>query len=70
MIFFFVAGRCIGTLKGHEDEILDVSFDYTGQHLLTASADATARCYSAVHQNLICKFEGHDGEISKVSDHS
>ena len=61
-----VTGRCIGTLKGHEDEVLDVAFDYTGQHLLTASADATARCYNAVNHNLITKFEGHEGEISKV----
>ena len=59
-------GRCIGTLKGHEDEVLDVAFDYTGQHLLTASADGTARCYNAINHNLVTKFEGHEGEISKV----
>ena len=60
-------GRCVGTLKGHEDEVLDVSFDYTGQHLLTASADGTGRCYNALTHNLVSKFEGHEGEISKVS---
>ena len=66
MFPFRVAGRCIGTLLGHEDEVLDVAFDLTGQHLLTASADATARCYNANTHNLICKMEGHEGEISKV----
>lgn len=66
LIHVFVAGRCIGTLKGHDDEVLDVAFDYTGQYLLTASADGTARCYNAVTQNLVSKLEGHEGEISKV----
>lgn len=47
--------------------MLDVAFDFTGQHLLTASADSTARCYNAVTHNLVSKFEGHEGEISKVS---
>lgn len=63
-----VLGRCIGTLRGHDDEVLDVAFDYTGQMLLTASADGTARCYNAVSHNLISKFEGHEGEISKVKN--
>lgn len=66
MIFCGV-GRCIGTLRGHDDEVLDVAFDFTGQMLLTASADGTARCYNAVSHNLISKFEGHEGEISKVN---
>ena len=57
----------MGTLRGHEDEVLDVAFDMTGQYLLTASADGTARCYNATTHTLISKFEGHEGEISKVS---
>jgi WD40 repeat protein len=35
--------------------------------LLTASADGTARCYNAVTHQLISRFEGHEGEISKVA---
>ena len=66
-IDFSGVGRCIGTLRGHDDEVLDVAFDFTGQMLLTASADGTARCYNAVSHNLISKFEGHEGEISKVN---
>ena len=26
-------------LRAHDDEVLDVTFDYTGQHLATASTD-------------------------------
>ena len=62
----FFAGKCIGTLRGHDDEVLDVAFDFTGQYLLTASADGTARCYNSVTHNCVSKFEGHEGEISKV----
>ena len=57
----------MGTLRGHDDEVLDVTFDYTGQYLLTASADSTARCYNVTTHQLISKLEGHEGEISKVS---
>lgn len=33
-------GQCVGTFSGHEDEILDVVFDSTGQHIASASADS------------------------------
>lgn len=46
--------------------MLDVAFDYTGQRLLTASADGTARCYNSTTHSLLSKMEGHQGEISKV----
>ena len=61
-------GQCVGTLSGHDDEVLDVTFDYTGQYLLTASADSTARLYNVATQQMMAKLEGHEGEISKVSD--
>ena len=60
-------GQNLGTLRGHDDEVLDVAFDYTGQYLLTASADSTARCYNVTTHELISKLEGHEGEISKVN---
>lgn len=34
-----VNGKCVASLTGHEDEVLDVCFDYTGQLIATASAD-------------------------------
>ncbi len=33
------SGRPVETLSGHTDEVLDVVFDNSGQHLATASAD-------------------------------
>ena len=59
-------GQAIDTLRGHDDEVLDVSFDYTGQYVLTASADSTARVYNASTNQLLSTLEGHEGEISKV----
>ena len=56
----------MGTLTGHEDEVLDVGFDFTGQYLLSASADGTGRIYNATTHQLISKLHGHAGEISKV----
>ena len=32
-------GQVIATLRAHEDEVLDVAFDYSGMKLATASAD-------------------------------
>ena len=36
-------GQIRTTLRGHDDEVLDVSFDSTGQRLVTASADGMWR---------------------------
>lgn len=33
------SGQCLATLLGHNDEVLDVCFNYTGQLIATASAD-------------------------------
>ena len=52
--------------RGHEDEVLDVTFDYTGQNVATASADGTAKLFSTVTQQCVVKLEGHGGEVSKV----
>lgn len=30
IIIIFVLGRCIGILRGYDDEVLDVAFDYIG----------------------------------------
>ncbi|KAG2462270.1 DAW1 factor, partial [Polypterus senegalus] len=35
-------GKRLATLTGHEEEVLDVCFDYTGQFIATASADASS----------------------------
>jgi dynein assembly factor with WDR repeat domains 1 len=40
------SGKCVETLQGHSDEVLDVCFNATGNRLASASADATARIYN------------------------
>jgi dynein assembly factor with WDR repeat domains 1 len=40
------SGTCIETFKGHTDEVLDACFNSTGNKLVTASADGTARVYN------------------------
>jgi WD40 repeat protein len=54
------------TLRGHSDEVLDVSFNTTGNRLVTASADCTARVYNVMTGACIAILIGHEGEISKV----
>lgn len=34
-----VSGKCVATLVGHKEEVLDVCFDMSGQLIATASAD-------------------------------
>lgn len=55
------------TLKGHSDEILDVTFNSTGSRVLTGSADCQGRIYNTMSGDCQAVLIGHDGEISKVS---
>jgi dynein assembly factor with WDR repeat domains 1 len=38
----------VHTLRGHNDEILDVSFNATGSKLVSASADGTSRIFNTM----------------------
>lgn len=60
-------GKCFKTLRGHEDEVLDICFNSTGTRLATASADGTGRVYNVSTATCIAELLGHTGEISKVS---
>jgi dynein assembly factor with WDR repeat domains 1 len=40
------SGKPIETFRGHNDEVLDVSFSNTGNKLATASADGNGRVYN------------------------
>lgn len=58
------------TLKGHEDEVLDVSFDLFGHQLASASADATAILWNIDEITEIKQLKhlrGHGSEITKAS---
>lgn len=61
------SGQCVHTLRGHNDEILDVSFNATGSRLVTASADGTSRVFNTMNGACQAILIGHEGEISKVS---
>jgi dynein assembly factor with WDR repeat domains 1 len=61
------SGTCVHTLRGHNDEILDVSFNVTGTKLVTASADGNARIYNTMTGACQTVLAGHEGEISKVA---
>lgn len=54
-------------MRGHDDEVLDVVFDSTGQYVATASADKTGRVYDALNQLCIATLTGHQAEISKIA---
>lgn len=56
----------MATLRGHDDEVLDVVFDSTGQYIASASADKTGRVYDALNQLCVATLTGHQAEISKV----
>jgi dynein assembly factor with WDR repeat domains 1 len=56
----------VHTLRGHNDEILDVSFNATGSKLVTASADGTSRVFNTVNGACQAILIGHEGEISKI----
>ena len=59
-------GKCVETLRGHVDEVLDLSFNATGTRLVTGSADGTGRVYNVNTGACIGILTGHEGEISKV----
>lgn len=60
-------GRCMSVKRGHEDEVLDVSFDACGNKFVSASADGTARVYNTMTGACLHSLVGHEGEISKTS---
>uniref|UniRef100_A0A670YQ61 Dynein assembly factor with WD repeats 1 n=1 Tax=Pseudonaja textilis TaxID=8673 RepID=A0A670YQ61_PSETE len=41
MLWNALTGKRVATLTGHDDEVLDVCFDYTGQRIASASADGS-----------------------------
>lgn len=61
------SGTCVHTLRGHNDEILDVTFNTTGSKLVTASADGNSRVYNTMTGACHAILSGHEGEISKVA---
>lgn len=57
---------CLATFRGHDDEVLDLTFDNNGKKLATASSDTTARVWD-VNTNFkqLALMKGHREEVSK-----
>lgn len=67
-------GQCLTTFQGHTDDVLDICFNATGNKLVTASADSTAKVYSVSDATCLLTLEGkylnylgHEKDISKVT---
>jgi hypothetical protein len=63
MVWDVGSGQAIHTLKGHNDEILDVCFNAAGTRIATASADGTSRVYQTDTGSNQAILAGHEGEI-------
>lgn len=59
--------KTLNTFNDHQDEVLDICFDYPGKHLATASSDCTARVYNVEGNfELISVMGGHCDEVSRL----
>ena len=61
------SGKCVSTLRGHVDEVLDIGFNSTGTRLVTASADGTARIYNVYDSACIGILQGSNTKFKKVN---
>ena len=57
------ADRSIATLIGHTDAVQSVVYSPTGSHLLTASADGTARLWDAATGSTTLVLQGHTSPV-------
>lgn len=63
----FRSSRSVHVFRDHQDEVLDVCFDYPGKHLATASSDCTTRVYSVDKDfAVVSVMGGHCDEVSRV----
>jgi dynein assembly factor with WDR repeat domains 1 len=51
-------GKCLKVFSGHNDEVLDISFNSTGTKLATASADSTCKIYNVAEAECVLTLEG------------
>lgn len=53
-------------LRGHEKEVITVSFNTEGDKILTASFDNTAKIWDIRSGDCVRTFVGHNGELSNA----
>ena len=58
--------RLLGTLVGHEDDVMSVTFSPDGKRLLTASLDADARLWNASTFTAQGVLRGHSAVVSEA----
>jgi WD40 repeat protein len=58
--------RLLGTLVGHEDDVMSVTFSPDGKRLLTASLDADARLWNASTFKIQRVLRGHSAVVSEA----
>ena len=61
--------RCIRSLRGHAEPMLDMTFDSTGSLVATGSADRTARVWDMRGGFATHNFRGHAGIVNMVQFH-
>lgn len=54
-----VTGETLIQFQGHKDKVLSVAFSRDGKHLVSGSADMTAKVWSVDSGKEICSFNGH-----------
>jgi WD40 repeat protein len=60
-------GRLIATLKGHEDDLADLTFDRSGQVLASVAYDGTVRLWDPATGELFVTFHTGQKTFSRVS---
>ena len=54
-------------LKGHEAEVRSIAFDSTGERVVTASVDGTARIWEAKSGQTLAILEGHNNAVNSAT---
>ena len=60
----FLEMRSLVSLKGHEQAVLHAAFSPDGTHIVTASADDTARLWDTATGRPLIVLKGHEGWVS------
>jgi WD40 repeat protein len=60
-------GARLQALSGHSENIKDASYSPDGKHLVTTSADQTARLWDGKTGQLVAVLEGHTGTVYSAS---
>eukprot|EP01038_Epipyxis_sp_PR26KG_P012245 gene12245-16417_t len=63
----FLSGDQINELKGHDNYVTSVSFNYDGRRIVSGSGDNTIRIWDSSSGDQINELKGHDRSVTSVS---